>query len=258
MKNLSVRYVVFQVAIIVLAFLASYQSAAKPLGVSAVLFHELSHAGVAKALGNEVIRVGVNPEDESGNMKWSGGKSICVVGMAGYLAPVLIGGLLLVGSRRRALGRFACVLVGASAIAAMFLPLDEFAVVYVRWIAGAAAAIFLLAFVAWWMVAVVLRFVGTYWCLYAFFDMLNDCILRKNAKVDGDPADIANALGVDVRIFGVLLFLTVFIIVLVAMVKSVRGDPQRPPFFYPPRADGARYYVQSIKLAGPWYLALST
>jgi len=228
-KNWSARCIVLQVTAIIFAFAIIDELETKPLRVSAVLLHELGHAGMAKACGCEVESVGITPEEESGYMKHSGNPSVAVA-VVGYLAPAVVGALLLVGSRQRSLGRSVCALIGVFLVAATFLPLDASAVIYVRCIIAAVIATFLLAMLAWWMVAVILRLVGTYWCLYAFFDMLNDCILGGSEDV-GDPVDIANALGVDIRIVSVFIFLAVLTIVVVAMVQSVRGDPQRSPFF---------------------------
>lgn len=194
-----------------------------PLRVLVVLFHELSHAGMALATGGEVVSVTFH-QNEGGLAVTRGGNGFWI-STAGYLGSLIIGAALFLAAVLSRADRAVAAGVGAVMIfAALFYMRDLFAVGFTVLIGA------VLIVVAWWLHAqvsdLILRVIGLASMLYVPWDIATDTIIprRFGSDVMSDAASIAGRTGLTEGIVGSVWF----ILSLIVIFATLRIALQRP------------------------------
>ncbi len=151
-----------------------------PLRMLIVMMHELGHALAAVATGGEFIEF-VYDYSEGGSSVTRGGNQFLIFN-AGYLGSCLFGSLLLVLACRTDLDKLLTFLVGLSIGVLTFLyagPTADRTFAYIVAVLAMFTAIQLPNIIS----EAILILVGLASNAYAFFDIMEDVIFKRNASV---------------------------------------------------------------------------
>ncbi|MCF2906468.1 M50 family metallopeptidase [Octadecabacter sp. CECT 8868] len=174
-----------------------------PLRVMIVLFHELSHAGIALLTGGEVLELTINRR-EGGQVSFRGGSYIWTA-MAGYLGSLFIGVCLFLMGVHTRLDRYVTIGLGLIILLTTVLFVRE-------WFAIAFMTVTAVALIAMgWKLPrqisdLFLRLIGLVSMLYVPWDIAVDTIFTGNrtSLMATDAQAIAYQLGLTEKIVGVL------------------------------------------------------
>ena len=189
-----------------------------PVKIFVVGLHELAHALAALLTGGQVLSIQIFP-DEGGLTTTRGGWPF-VITSAGYVGSLLLGGLLLYLSSRRAWSRqLSVALAVLISLCTLIFFRNFFAIAY-----GLLAAVALFFCAYRLPVAVnfyLIRFVAVASCLYAVLDIRSDLF---NAAPIGQPsindaAALSQLTGIPAIVWAVL-WLAISLSLLVFFLKS--------------------------------------
>lgn len=230
-EHVSFTGVFLQIAALAAVCWAMYQPLAAPLRLATVYLHEAGHAFAALATGGSVHALQVTP-DEGGVVKSEGGMRV-LISAAGYLFSALMGVACLAGSRRQSSGGPACLaVIGVAMAGGVAFAMDRGTQQCAFLLAAAALATGFLCWsrLTWPLGSLLLRFVGTFWCLYTAFDVYYDVWGSPPAGMfpaENDAVSMHHEVGVPPIViagFGILLIL---LMTLAAAIWSVLLNPLR-------------------------------
>jgi hypothetical protein len=202
-----------------------------PLRVLVVLFHELSHAGMALLTGGEVVEITFHKNE--GGTAWTRGGNGFGISTAGYLGSLVIGAALLLAAVLTTADRVVAALIGIVMIlAGVFYIRDMFALAFTAIVGGGLVA------VAWWLQAqasdLILRVIGLASMLYVPWDIVVDTIIprQRMGSFSSDAAAIAGRIGATEGIVGTVSFVISLIVVFATLRVALRR-PSNISFWTP-------------------------
>jgi membrane-associated HD superfamily phosphohydrolase len=192
-----------------------------PIKIFVVCLHELAHALAALLTGGQVASIQIFP-DEGGLTTTYGGWPF-VIGSAGYLGSMLLGGALLYLSNRREWAqRLMLMLAVLIALSTLLFFRNFFAVLYGLL---AAAAMFFSAYrLSGDVNFYIVRFIAVASCLYVLLDIRSDLFAASPAgqRIVNDAVALSRLTGLPAILWAVLWMAVSLIVLALVLNASVR------------------------------------